>query len=117
MIASLPWVRTKSFERQFLAGEIELEFTPQGTWLKKASCRAAADVSGFSPKRVSAPWSLTAKKPRFNGEVHVSGHTLLAPTCRSSKAYMADRVAPVYYKTAATLSQRRQGCRVSVVEV
>jgi len=43
----------KEFERQYLAGELELEFTPQGTLAVRASPL-------FSPKPAWAPWWLRA---------------------------------------------------------
>lgn len=52
----------KEFERQYLAGELELEFTPQGTLAEKL--RAGARVFRRSlPKPVTAPWLPKARKP------------------------------------------------------
>ena len=44
----------KEFERQYLAGELQLDFTPRARWLK--SCAQAARASPpFSPRPVWAP--------------------------------------------------------------
>ena len=51
----------KEFERQYLAGELELEFTPKAHWPK--SCARVGQASPrSSPKRVWAPWWRKEKK-------------------------------------------------------
>ena len=45
----------KEFERQYLAGELELEFTPQGRWPRNC-VPAAPAFRRSSPRRGSAPW-------------------------------------------------------------
>jgi 3-oxoacid CoA-transferase subunit A len=49
----------KEFERQYLSGELELEFTPQGTLAEKL--RAGQAFPPSSPKPAWAPWSPKAK--------------------------------------------------------
>ena len=51
----------KEFERQYLAGELELEFTPQGTLAEKLRAGAPA-FRPSSPRPVSAPWWPRARK-------------------------------------------------------
>ena len=51
----------KTFARQFLAGELEIEFNPQGTLAER--CRAGgAGIPAFFTKTASAPWSPRARK-------------------------------------------------------
>ena len=45
----------KEFERQFLAGELQLEFTPQGTLAEKLRA-GGAGIPAFLPKPVWARW-------------------------------------------------------------
>ena len=61
----------KEFERQYLAGELELEFTPQGTLAE--SCAPAAPASRpSSPRPASARWWPRARRLReFDGETYV----------------------------------------------
>ena len=46
----------KEFARQFLSGEVEVEFNPQGT-LAEASGPGAPAFPPSSPRPASAPWS------------------------------------------------------------
>ena len=51
----------KEFERQYLAGELELEFVPQGT-LAETACRRRG-IPLFTKTGVGTRWSPKAKKP------------------------------------------------------
>lgn len=51
----------KEFERQYLAGELQLEFNPRAPW-PNASARAARASPPSSPPPASAPWSPRARK-------------------------------------------------------
>ena len=51
----------KEFERQYLAGELELDFTPQGTLAEKLRA-GGAGIPAFLREQVWAPWSLTVKR-------------------------------------------------------
>jgi 3-oxoacid CoA-transferase subunit A len=51
----------KEFERQYLSGELEVEFCPQGRW--RSGCARAARASPAStPRPASAHWSPRARK-------------------------------------------------------
>jgi 3-oxoacid CoA-transferase subunit A len=52
----------KEFERQYLAGELELEFTPQGTLAEKLRA-GGAGTRRSSPRPATAPWSPRARRP------------------------------------------------------
>lgn len=54
--------RKQEFERQYLAGELELEFTPQGTLAEKLRA-GGAGIPAFLLKQVMARWWQKAKKP------------------------------------------------------
>lgn len=51
----------KEFERQYLSGELELEFTPQGTLAEKLRA-GGAGIRHSSPAPASAPWWPTARR-------------------------------------------------------
>lgn len=52
----------KEFARQYLAGELTVELTPQGTLAERMRAAAVASVRS-SPRPVSAPWSPTVACP------------------------------------------------------
>ena len=80
----------KEFERQYLAGELALEFTPQGTLAEKLRAGGAGIPAFFTQAPVSAPWwprarscaSLTARPTSWNAP--------WCPTCRWARLEVAD---------------------------
>ena len=52
----------KTFESQFLSGELEVELTPQGTLAERIRAGGAGVPAFFTPTG-SAPWWLKAKRP------------------------------------------------------
>ena len=57
----------KEFERQYLAGELELEFNPQGTLAERI--RAGGAASRLLPRTGAGTWSPKARRQReVNGE-------------------------------------------------
>jgi 3-oxoacid CoA-transferase subunit A len=66
----------KEFERQFLSGELELEFNPQGTLAER--CRAGgAGIAGFYTKTgVGTKVAEDKEHKIFNGETYVFGDRL-----------------------------------------
>jgi len=108
----------KEFERQFLAGELELEFTPQGTLAEKLRA-GGAGIPAFYTKTGVGTMVADGKETReFNGEIHVMEHSLV-PDVSLSKAYIADRSGNlIYRKTARNFNPNiAVAGRVSVVEV
>ncbi|MFO7748026.1 MAG: CoA transferase subunit A [Orrella sp.] len=108
----------KEFERQFLAGELELEFTPQGTLAEKLRA-GGAGIPAFYTKTGVGTMVADGKETReFNGEIHVMEHALV-PDVSLSKAYIADRSGNlIYRKTARNFNPNiAVAGQVSVVEV
>lgn len=108
----------KEFERQFLAGELELEFTPQGTLAEKLRA-GGAGIPAFYTKTGVGTMVADGKETReFNGEIHVMEHALV-PDVSLSKAYIADRSGNlIYRKTARNFNPNiAVAGRVSLVEV
>jgi len=72
----------KEFERQYLSGELEVEFCPQGTLAER--CRAGGAVS--TPRPASARRSPRARKRRSSTARNTSSNAASAPIWRSSRA-------------------------------
>ena len=68
----------KEFERQYLSGELELEFNPQGTLAER--CRAGgAGIPGFYTKTGVGTLIAEGKEHKeFNGETHIMETGLVA---------------------------------------
>jgi 3-oxoacid CoA-transferase subunit A len=80
----------KEFERQFLAGELELEFTPQGTLAEKLRA-GGAGIPAFFTKTGYGTVVADGKETReFDGEHYVMERSLRADVSLV-KAWKADR--------------------------
>ncbi|MEZ5844942.1 MAG: CoA transferase subunit A [Hyphomicrobiaceae bacterium] len=90
----------KEFERQFLAGELELEFTPQGTLAEKLRA-GGAGIPAFYTKTgygtVVAEGKPTAE---FDGEMYVQERSLRADVSLI-KAWKADKSGNLIYRMTA----------------
>lgn len=94
----------KEFERQYLNGELELEFNPQGTLAER--CRAGgAGIAGFYTKTGVGTVIADGKEHRdFNGETHIL-ETGLTGDISIVKAWKGDAQGNVVYrKTAANFN-------------
>ena len=90
----------KEFERQYLAGELELEFTPQGTLAEKlrAGC---ADIPAFFTRTGVGTLVAEGKELReFDGETYVMEKSLVADVSLV-KAWKADPVGNLIYRKTA----------------
>jgi len=108
----------KEFERQYLAGELELEFTPQGTLAEKMRAGGAGIPAFFTPTGVGTLVAQGKEVREFHGKRYV-----LEPSLRADvslvKAWKADRQGNlVYRKTARNFNPVVAMCgRVTVAEV
>ena len=108
----------KEFARQYLAGELELEFTPQGTLAEKLRA-GGAGIPAFFTKTGYGTIVAEGKETReFNGEHYVMEHALM-PDVSLVKAYMADRAGNlVFRKTARNFNPNvATAGKVCIVEV
>lgn len=90
----------KEFERQFLAGELELEFNPQGTMAER--CRAGgAGIAAFFTK-TGVGTVIAEGKPHqdFNGETYVM-ETGLVSDLSLVKAWKGDAAGNLVYRKTA----------------
>ena len=68
----------KEFERQYLAGELELEFTPQGTLAEKLRAGGAGIPAFFTRTGVGTLVAEGKEVREFDGEMYVMEKSLVA---------------------------------------
>jgi 3-oxoacid CoA-transferase subunit A len=90
----------KEFERQYLAGELELEFTPQGTLAEKLRA-GGAGIPAFFTKTGYGTLVAEGKETReFDGEQYVMERSLRADLSLV-KAWKADRSGNLIFRKTA----------------
>lgn len=108
----------KEFERQYLAGELEVEFCPQGTLAER--CRAGgAGIPGFYTKTGVGTVIAEGKEHKdFNGQTYIL-ETGIVADISIVKAWKADSSGNlVFRKTARNFNPPAATCgRVCVAEV
>ena len=90
----------KEFERQYLAGELELEFTPQGTLAEKLRAGGAGIPAFFTRTGVGTVVADGKEIREFDGEKYVMERSLV-PDVSLVKAYMADRSGNLVFRKTA----------------
>ncbi|GAB2910940.1 CoA transferase subunit A [Paralcaligenes ginsengisoli] len=108
----------KEFERQFLAGELELEFTPQGTLAEKLRAGGAGIPAFFTKTGVGTVVADGKEIREFDGVKYVMERSL-TPDVSLVKAYMADRSGNlVFRKTARNFNPNvAMAGKITIVEV
>ncbi|WP_417319042.1 CoA transferase subunit A [Emcibacter sp.] len=108
----------KEFERQYLNGELELEFNPQGTLAER--CRAGgAGIPGFYTKTGVGTLVAEGKEHKdFNGETYIMETGLVADVS-IVKAWKGDKEGNlIYRKTARNFNPNMATAgKVTVAEV
>src|SRR5262245_56757731 len=90
----------KEFERQYLAGELELDFTPQGTLAEKLRA-GGSGIPAFFTKTGVGPIVADGKEVReFDGEQYVMERSLTADVALV-KAYKADKAGNLIFRRTA----------------
>ncbi len=108
----------KEFERQYLAGELELEFNPQGTLAERIRA-GGAGIPGFYTRTGVGTLVAEGKDHRdFNGETYIMETGLVADLA-IVKAWKADPYGNlVYRKTARNFNpMMATAAKVTIVEV
>jgi 3-oxoacid CoA-transferase subunit A len=90
----------KEFERQYLAGELELEFTPQGTLAEKLRAGGAGIPAFFTRTGVGTMVAQGKETREFDGHVHVMERAL-TPDVSLVKAYKADKSGNLVFRRTA----------------
>lgn len=108
----------KEFERQYLSGELELEFTPQGTLAERMRA-GGAGIPGFYTKTGVGTLVAEGKEHKdFDGETYILERGIVADVALV-KAWKADRAGNlIYRKTARNFNPMAATCgKVTVAEV
>ncbi|MFC3111394.1 CoA transferase subunit A, partial [Undibacterium arcticum] len=90
----------KEFERQYLAGELELEFTPQGTLAEKLRAGGAGIPAFFTKTGVGTIVAEGKEIREFDGQQYVMERSLVADVALV-KAYKADKSGNLVYRKTA----------------
>jgi len=90
----------KEFERQYLAGELELEFTPQGTLAEKLRAGGAGIPAFFTRTGVGTLVAEGKETREFDGHVYVMERSLV-PEVSLVKAYKADKSGNLVFRRTA----------------
>lgn len=90
----------KEFERQYLSGELELEFTPQGTLAEKLRA-GGAGIPAFYVRTGVGTLVAEGKENRvFEGQVYILEHALV-PEVSLVKAWKADKSGNLLFRRTA----------------
>ena len=108
----------KEFERQFLAGELELEFTPQGTLAEKLRAGGAGIPAFFTRTGVGTLVAEGKEQREFDGHQYIMERALL-PEVSLVKAWKADQSGNlIFRRTARNFNPAvAMAGRITVVEV
>ena len=108
----------KEFERQYLAGELQLEFTPQGTLAEKLRAGGAGIPAFFTRTGVGTIVADGKELREFDGHTYVMEHAL-APEVSLVKAWKADKSGNlVFRRTARNFNPAvAMAGKITVVEV
>jgi 3-oxoacid CoA-transferase subunit A len=90
----------KEFERQFLAGELEVELTPQGTLAEKLRAGGAGIPAFFTPTGYGTLVAEGKETRQFDGRWHVLEEALVADVSLV-KAWKGDRAGNLVYRRTA----------------
>lgn len=90
----------KEFERQYLAGELELEFTPQGTLAEKLRAGGAGIPAFFTKTGVGTIVAEGKELREFDGETYVMERSLV-PDVALVKADVADKSGNLRFRLTA----------------
>jgi len=108
----------KEFERQLLAGEIEVELTPQGTLAEKIRAGGAGIPAFFTPAGVGTPIAEGKEVRVYNGKEYLLEEALTADFSLV-RAFKADKMGNlVYRKTAQNFNSMMAAAgKVTIAEV
>ena len=108
----------KEFERQYLAGELELEFTPQGTLAERLRAGGAGIPAFFTRTGVGTLVAEGKETREFDGKLYVMERGIV-PDISLVKAWKADTAGNlVFRRTARNFNPAAaMAGRITVVEV
>ncbi len=108
----------KEFERQYLAGELQLEFTPQGTLAEKLRAGGAGIPAFYTRTGVGTLVAEGKESREFDGHTYIMERALV-PDVALGKAWKADESGNlIFRRTARNFNPAAiMAGKVSVVEV
>ena len=108
----------KEFERQYLAGELQIEFNPQGTLAERMRAGGAGIAAFYTKTGVGTQIAAGKEVRRFNGEDYLMEEGITADLA-IVKAWKGDPYGNlVYRKSARNFNPMAAACgRVTVAEV
>lgn len=111
----------KEFERQYLAGELELEFTPQGTLAEKLRAGGSGIPAFFTPTGYGTVVAEGKETREFDGRHYVMERSLV-PDLSLVKAWKADKSGNLIFRRTArnfnpNVAMAGKICVVEVEEV
>lgn len=108
----------KEFERQYLSGELELEFNPQGTLAERLRAGGAGIPAFFTKTGVGTIVAEGKDHKEFDGQTYVMERAIV-PDVSLVKAYKADRSGNlIFRKTARNFNPNvAMAGKVTVAEV
>ncbi len=111
----------KEFERQYLAGELQLEFTPQGTLAEKLRAGGAGIPAFFTKTGVGTMVAEGKELREFDGETYVMERSLV-PDVSLVKAHRADKSGNLQFRLTArnfnpAVAMAGKVCIVEVEEI
>lgn len=108
----------KEFERQYLSGELELEFTPQGTLAERLRAGGAGIPAFFTRTGVGTIVAEGKETREFDGKTYVMERAIV-PDVSLVKAYIADKSGNlVFRKTARNFNPNvAMAGKITIVEV
>ena len=111
----------KEFERQYLAGELELEFTPQGTLAEKLRAGGSGIPAFFTKTGVGTLVAEGKELREFDGDTYVMEKALV-PEVSLVKAWRADQSGNLQFRLTArnfnpAVAMAGKVCIVEVEEV
>jgi 3-oxoacid CoA-transferase subunit A len=90
----------REFERQYLEGELELEFTPQGTLAERLRAGGAGIPAFFTKTGVGTMVAEGKEVREFDGEAYLMERALV-PEVAFVKAWKADRAGNLVFRRTA----------------
>lgn len=111
----------KEFERQFLANELELEFTPQGTLAEKLRAGGAGIPAFYTQTGVGTVVAEGKETREFDGKTYIMERAL-TPDLSLVKAYQADHSGNLRFRLTArnfnpAVAMAGKVCVVEVEEI
>lgn len=108
----------KEFARQYLAGEIDIEFTPQGTLAERLRAGGAGIPAFYTATGAGTVVAEGKEEREFDGRTYVMERALV-PDVALVKAYIADKSGNlVFRKTARNFNPNvAMAGKITVVEV